>query len=109
MKVMGFKGIAYYGVAGATGATQLTNSRDIAYNMDPQKGNTTVRGDSSVAPIHCEEVVERVVSISIQMVNETTDTALEAMRVAAFAGTAIVLRLKDHSAGKGFDGDVTLS
>ncbi len=42
------------------------------------------------------------------MINDSTDTVLEAFRVAAFAGSALALRLKDYSAGKGFDGDVTI-
>lgn len=107
-KRMGFQGIAYYGAAGSTASTQLTNSRDITYSLTTSKGNTTVRGDGSAPPIHYESVTERITSITIQMVNESTDAALEAMRVAAFAGNPIAIRLKDHSSGKGFDGDVIL-
>lgn len=108
-KIMGFRGEAFIGTAGSTAATRLTNSRDINYVMDPEKGDTTVRGNSDVPPIGHEAVTRRNLTITIQMVADSTDTALESMRVAAFAGTPIAVRLKDYNAGKGFDGDVTLS
>jgi hypothetical protein len=43
------------------------------------------------------------------MVNDSTDTNFEALRVAAAAGTAVALRGKDYSSGKGPDADFTLS
>lgn len=108
-KRMGFQGQAFIGTAGSTAATRLDNSRDITYNLETEKGDTTVRGDSSVPPVGHESVTRRNVTITIVMINESTDTALETMRVAAYAGTPIALRLKDHTSGKGFDGDVTLT
>lgn len=107
-QVMGFEGQAFIGVAGTTGANQLTNSRDISYALSTEKGDTTVRGDGSEPPLKTEEVTQRVLAISIQMVNDTTDVHFATMMAAAFNSTRIALRMKDHAAGKGFDGDVTL-
>jgi len=106
---MGFEGLVYRGTAGSTATTLLENIKDVSYNLDIEKGNTTVRGDSTTIPIETEDVSVRKVSIEFNMINDTTDTDLETIRAAAFAGTIIALRLKDHSSGKGFDGDVTLS
>lgn len=108
-QVMGFEGEAFIGTAGTTGATRLENSRDITYSVDTEMGDTTVRGDSSAPPIGTEEVTKRVLAITVQMINDTTDTAFATMMAAAFNATRIALRLKDRSAGKGFDGDVTLT
>jgi hypothetical protein len=108
-QLMGFEGEAFIGTAGSTGATRLSNSRDITYAVEHDKGSTRVRGDGTAPPIHTEEVVGRILTINIQMVNDTSDTALQTMLTAAFNGTRIALRLKDYTSGKGFDGDVTLT
>jgi hypothetical protein len=107
-KKMGFEGIALYGVAGSTATNQLTNSRDITYNVDDEEGETTVRGNSSTKPIKTVSVTAIVLSIEITMLNDITDTYVEAMRAAAFAGTAVAIRTKDYSSGKGYDGDCVL-
>lgn len=106
---MGFEGLAYYGAPGSTASTAITDSADLSYNLDVEKGNTTIRGDSTVPPIETEDVTIRKAQIEINMLNRTTDAVLEALRVAAASGAAVALRMKDHAAGKGFDGDVTLS
>jgi hypothetical protein len=107
-KVMGFQGEAFIGTAGSTAATRLTNSRDLGYTFDNETGETTVRGNSDAPPMFSEAVTKRVAGGTIQMVHDTTDTALETMRVAAYAGTAIALRIKDRAAGKGYDGDINV-
>jgi hypothetical protein len=104
---MGYEGMIYYGTAGSTAATLLQNVKDISFNLEVEKGNTTVRGDSTSPPIETEDVTIRKVSIEFTMIKDTTDTALEAMLVLAYAGSGFALRLKDYSSGKGFDGDVT--
>lgn len=106
---MGFEGMLYYGVAGATATTLLHNVKDISLNMEVDRGNTTVRGDSTVPPIETEDVTIRRVGIEFSMINDITDTAFTAMMDAAALGTGIALRGKDHAAGKGPDSDFTLS
>lgn len=105
---MGFEGLVYQGVAGSTGATPVTNIRDVTHTIDPKKAPTTVKGDE-VPALETEQVVTIATSMEWTMLDKTTDTTLTAFRVAAAAGTPVALRLKDHTAGKGFDGDVTLS
>lgn len=106
---MGFEGEIYYGVAGSTGATQITNSRDITISLDPERGDTTVRGSGAAAPIGTKQVTGVNWSCDWNMLEKSDDTTLAALKAAAVAGTPVALRLKDHSAGSGFDGDVTLS
>lgn len=108
-KLMGFEGIMYYGVAGSTATTQITNAVDLTITRDVEKGDTTVRGDSSVPPIETERVTSRKLQIEITMKNTVGDSVLEALRTAAANGTAVALRGKDYASGKGPDGDFTLS
>lgn len=105
---MGFEGQIYYGATGSTAATQLLNVKDITYELDHDDGDTTVRGDGTSVPISTGDPVLRKVSITWNMINDTTDTALEALRTAAAAGTGVAIRTKDNAAGKGFDGDVSI-
>jgi hypothetical protein len=106
---MGFEGEIYYGAAGSTAATKITNSQDISVSIDPEKAGTTVRGDGSSPPINTERVVALGSQYEWTMLNKTTDAVLAALRAAVATGAAVALRSKDYSAGKGFDGDVTLA
>jgi len=105
---MGFEGLIYYGATGSTASTLLENTTDLAYNLDTETGDTTVRGDSTDIPIATEDVTELKVSIEWTMIDDITDTAYEALMAAAFAGDGVAIRTKAHSTGKGYDGDCTL-
>lgn len=108
VKKMGFEGIAKYGVAGGTAATVISNSRDMSITLDTEKGDTTVRGTGSV-PINTERVTGLGWSFEMTMLEKSDDTTLEALKVAAYAGTPVALRLLDYTAGKGYDGDVNVA
>lgn len=43
-KRMGFEGKIFYGGAGAEATEEIENSRDISYDFDYDKGDTTERG-----------------------------------------------------------------
>lgn len=105
---MGFEGVILYGAAGSTAATAITNSRDINYNFDTEKGDTTVRGAGTSPPKKTSRVTALNVTIEWTMLNKSDDATLESLRVAAYAGTPVAIRTKDYSSGKGFDGDCIL-
>jgi len=106
---MGFEGLLYYGAAGSTAATQITNATDVSVSLDAEKASTSVRGAGSSVPINTEQVVAISFQAEWTMLDKSDDTTLEALKVAAAAGAGVALRMKDYSAGKGYDGDVTLS
>lgn len=108
-QIMGFEGLLYYGVAGATATTLLENTRDITTKLDVERGDTTVRGDSTQPPIKTSRVTARVIGMEFVMVNDKTDAALAALKAAAHSGTPVALRGKDYASGKGPDGDFNLS
>ena len=105
---MGFEGKIYYGVTGSEATTLLENAIDVGINIDPEKAPTTIRGDGSTPPVNTEQVVALTVSMEFSMIHDTSDVSLEAMRTAAATGVPVAIRMKDETAGKGFDGDVTL-
>ena len=106
---MGFEGKIYYGEAGSEAATEITNSLDISYSIDADKASTTTRGAGISPPVKTERVVAIGLTIEWTMLNKTDDATLTALRTAAAAGTPVAIRTKDNAAGKGFDGDVTLT
>lgn len=106
---MGFEGKLYYGVAGAEASVLIENCRDVNYNTEPDRGDTTTRGLGLAPPVKTSKVVAIGLSIEWTMIQKDNDATLEALRVAAAAGTPVALRTKDYVAAKGFDGDVTLS
>ena len=107
---MGFEGMIYANAASGGAATvQVINSRDISITTDPEYGSTKTRGNGSAPPIKTQHVTGLTFSCDFTMIEKSDDTTLELLKAAAAAGTAVAFRMKDHSAGKGFDGDVLLS
>jgi hypothetical protein len=105
---MGFEGLAYYGVKGSTAATLISNRVDLTFDVDPQMAPTTVAGAGTAPPVETEGVATLKWSATLKMKNVASDAVLLALRTAAAAGNAVAIRLKDYSAGKGYDGDVNV-
>ena len=105
---MGFEGQIKYGVAGSAATVLLENTGDITYTLSHERGDSTVRGDSSGPPIQTSSVTARIAGVEFQMKNYPSDASLEAMRVACAAGTPVAIKCRDHATGKGFDGDVNV-
>ena len=102
---MGFEGLVYYGTAGSTASTQITNRDECTIDTDPEMAETTVAGAGSSVPMKSEAPVAVGWSMTLGMKNTGSDSVVEALRTAAAAGTPVAIRMKDHSSGKGYDGD----
>lgn len=105
---MGYEGMLYYGTAGSTATTLLTNCQDIKFDLDVERGKTTVRGTSTTPPVKTASVTALVVGIEWTMINDISDTAFAALKTAVGTGAGVALRAKDYSGGKGPDADFTL-
>jgi len=104
---MGYEGQLFYGAAGSTASTQITNALDLNYAYGPAFEDITVRGDGSSVPVEEEAPVSIVLEdLSWSMIEDSSDTTLAALKAAAAAGTLIAIRTKSYSSGTGFDGDV---
>ena len=108
VKKMGFEGPVYYGPAGSTASTLITNSRDITETFDVEEGPTTIRGSGSTAPLNTSRVVGRTYAIEFQSVYKSDDTTILALIAAAVAGTPVAIRTKSYSSGLGYDGDMNV-
>ena len=108
VKKMGFEGLVYYGVAGATGGTLINNSRDITETFDIEEGPTTVRGDGSAPPLKTTRVTGRSYALDWQMLYKSDDTTLLAILAASVAGNPVAIRSKAFSTGLGYDGDMNI-
>jgi hypothetical protein len=106
---MGYETQLFYGTAGTTAATQITNAVDVDYNLDPERGDTTTRGDGSSVPIVTSRVTALKPTITFKMLHKPADTTLAALIAASKAGSPVAMRTKSYSSGSGYDGDVTLS
>jgi hypothetical protein len=109
VKKMGYEGLLYYGAAGSTAATQVTNSRDIEYAITPTTAPTTIRGSGSAAPIKTGRTVERTATLTWTMINKSDDSTLTALRAAANTGDPVALRYIPHSGSTGLDADCVIS
>ncbi len=107
---MGFEGqIFAQAASGSTATTQLTNVADVSITTDFDFGSTTTRGDGTAVPITYQKPTAVTWSCDFTMLEKTDDTSLALLKAAAALGTAVAFRMKDYSAGSGFDGDVNVT
>lgn len=109
VKKVGYEALLYYGAAGATAATQITNSRDIKYAVTPSVGDVTVRGAGSTPPIKTGRTTGLDATLSWTMLDKSDDTTLTALRAAANSGSPVALRYIPHTGGTGLDADCIIS
>lgn len=112
-KLMGFEGVVYYGSAGSTASTQITDHVDVTISIETEMAETTVAGDGTTIPIVSEENVSRKWSATLTMKKSLAGSAYDALLTAATTTTPasglIAIRMKDYSSGKGFDGDCNVA
>lgn len=106
---MGYETLLYLGTAGATASSQVTNAVDVDYNLDPQRGDTTTRGDASAVPIETSRVTSIKPTVTFKSLNKLADTLLATLLTAAATGAPLAVRTKSGSTGKGYDGDMTFT
>lgn len=105
----GYQGIIYYGTAGSTATTQITNCEDLNYDNEAERAPTTVRGTGATPPINTSKVVALGAVITWSMLMKSDDATLTSLLAAARTGAAVAIRTKSYASGLGFDGDCTLS
>jgi len=105
--ISGYKGLVYIGAAGATGATQITNSdADIKVDYEQGTDDSTTRGTGENPPIETVGIVSiKINSVEFSCKVRETDANVETLMTALAAGDGLAFRTQHHSSGKGFDGD----
>jgi len=96
----------YYGTAGASAATEMSNVRDVTLNLETAEADVTTRGNSgwraTVATL-------KEGSVEFEMIWDTDDVSFNAFKNAYFNKTAIAVKILDAEGGSGLDADFVVS
>lgn len=96
----------YYGVAGATATTEISNVRNVTLNLDSSEADVTTRGN---AGWKASVQAMRECSVDFEMLWQPGDTAFEAIRDAFLSGGQVALNILDMADGEGPDGDFSIT
>ena len=103
---LGMEAKLYYGPAGSTATTELTNVKDVTLNLETGEADVTTRGNqgwrATVATL-------KNGSVEFEMIWETGDAGFTAIRQAYFNNTAIALAILDGESGEGLDADFSIT
>ena len=108
-KVMGYKGLLYYGTKGSTAATLIEARVDVDYEVSVETGSTTAAGDGTSVPINTGEATALTGKITFNMVVDDDSTAIVALMAAAATGDPIALKFIRATGKLGFDADCVIS
>jgi len=104
-KRMGFAGKLMWDAIGATATTELTEARDVSYNIESTEGDVSDR--ASIFDL--ADVAGVKFSIEFEVSNKESSTFVAAARAAVVAGTGMALVTADDYGGWGVDADFILS
>lgn len=95
----------YRGTAGGAATTEVTTARDLSAPDERAKADATTRGDS------LETIVTgmRKFTLGWDMPVDDADTHYAAFRDAYNADTAIALRIRSNTTGKGYEMDFKIT
>ncbi len=103
---LGMEAKLYYGPAGSTATTELTNVKDVTLNLETGEADVTTRGNqgwrATVATL-------KNGSVEFEMIWDTGDAGFTAIRQAYFNNTAIALAILDGESGEGLDADFSIT
>lgn len=107
-KKMGYQGQLFYGTKGSTASTPVLKRVDASYDIDVETGSTTSAGDGLTVPINTGEATALTGSITFNMIIDSNDAAIVAMRAAAATGDPIALRFIPFTGSTGLNADCVI-
>jgi len=103
---LGLNAKAYYGTAGSSATTEITNIKDVTLNLEKGEADVTTRGGNgwrqTLATL-------KEGSIEFEMVWDPDDGAFGAVKDAYFNDTLIAMKFLDEAGGEGLDADFTVT
>ena len=103
---LGMEAKAYFGAAGATAATELTNIKDLTLNLETGEADVTTRGNqgwrATIATL-------KDGSVEFEMVWDSDDAGFAAIKTAYFTNTPLSLAILDCEGGEGLDADFSIT
>jgi hypothetical protein len=104
--ILGMNAKIYYGTAGTTASTELTNVRDVTITLEAGEADVTTRANSgwrATAP------TLRECNLEFDMVWKTTDAGFTAVKTAFLNNDTIALLALSEAGGEGIDGDFSIT
>jgi hypothetical protein len=103
---LGMEAKLYYGAAGATATTELTNVKDVTLNLESGEADVTTRAN---AGWRATIGTLKTGSVEFEMIWDSDDAGFTAIKDAYFANTPIALAILDEAGGEGLDADFSIT
>ena len=103
---LGMEAKLYYGAAGTTAATELTNVKDVTLNLESGEADVTTRGNSGW---RATVGTLKTGSVEFEMIWDSDDAGFAAIKDAYFNNTPIALAILDGAGGEGLDADFSIT
>jgi hypothetical protein len=107
-KKMGYQGLLYWGTKGSIAATLVEKRVDASFDIDVETGSTTSAGNGENVPLNTGEATALTGKVTFNMIVDSNDTALVAMRAAAATGDPIALRFVPYTGSTGLNADCVI-
>ena len=103
---LGLEAKLYYGAAGASPTTELTNVKDVTLNLEAGEADVTTRAN---AGWRATVGTLKSGTVEFEMVWDTADAGFAAIKNAYFNNTPIALAILDGAAGEGLEADFAIT
>ena len=103
---LGMEAKLYYGAAGATAATELTNVKDVTLNLESGEADVTTRAN---AGWRATVGTLKTGSVEFEMIWDSDDLGFTAIKDAYFNNEPIALAILDEAGGEGLDADFSIT
>ncbi|MCC7408659.1 MAG: hypothetical protein IT442_13980 [Phycisphaeraceae bacterium] len=104
--ILGMNAKLYFGAAGTTAATEMTNVRNVTLTLEAGEADVTTRANQgwrATAPTLRECTCE------FEMVWDPADAGFTAIKDAFLAAGTVALKILDKAGGQGPDGDFSIT
>jgi len=103
---LGMEAKLYYGAAGATATTELTNVKDVTLNLESGEADVTTRAN---AGWRATVGTLKTGSVEFEMIWDSDDAGFAAIKDAYFNNEPIALAILDEAGGEGLDADFSIT
>ena len=103
---LGMEAKLYYGAAGATATSELTNVKDVTLNLESGEADVTTRGN---AGWRATVGTLKTGSVEFEMIWDSDDAGFAAIKDAYFNNEPIALAILDEAGGEGLDADFSIT
>ncbi len=103
---LGMDAKLFFGVAGATATTELSNVKDVTLNLETGEADVTTRANQGWRAV---AATLKSGTVEFEMIWDTGDAGFAAIKDAYFNNTPIALAILDGTDGEGLDADFSIT